>query len=306
MLRNIKKKEETPKKTKISFWSKEKCRCPVCQRDFDKEEMLSGGGRMNAGELTDELHRLYIPSKNYGLIVPLIYSVGACPRCNIALFWSDFPEINDKEMVMKLRDTDDERKQQVEIIFPHFDLKKERSILDGAAMYYMALLTYDYVPAKYSPTIKRAILSLRLAWICNHLNDVIPGYNYDYVAKVFYQKARFFYEQTLLNETSGVEPVGGLGSFGPDIDKNYGYDGIIYLNALLEYKYGQTSDIDLRLKKFQSNKYSIARIFGLGKSSKAKPGPLLEKARELYDIFSKELKEANQIDLEDENEEEDA
>ena len=94
--------------------------------------------------------------------------------------------------------------------------------------------------------------------------------------------------------------MGGLASFGPDIDKNYGYDGIIYLNALLEYKYGQTQDINLRLKKFEMNKYSIARIFGLGKSSKAKPGPLLEKARALYDIFSKELKDANRVDLEDE------
>ena len=302
MFRNVKKKEEAPKKAKISFWSKEKCTCPVCEREFEKEEMLSGGGRMNAGELTDELHRLYIPSKTYGLVVPLLYSVGACPRCHIALFWSDFAEINDKDTLEKLRDGEEERQKQVETIFPHYDLKKERSLLDGAAMYYLALLTYDKVSTKYSPTIKRAILSLRLAWICNHLNEIIPGYNYDFIAKNFYQKARFFYEQTLLNETSGVEPVGGLASFGPDIDKNYGYDGIIYLNALLEYKYGQTDDIDLRLKKFQSNKYSIARIFGLGKSSKAKPGPLLEKARALYDIFSKELREANQIDPEDEDE----
>ncbi len=298
MLRNTKKKEEAPKKTKISFWSKEKCKCPLCLREFDKEEMLSGGGRMNAGDLTDELHRLYIPSKNYGLIVPLLYSVGACPRCHIALFWSDFSEIAEKD-VAELLDGEETRKAQVETIFPHYDLKKERSILDGAAMYYLALLTYDKIPPKYSPTIKRAILSLRLAWICNHLNEVIPGYNYDTVAKGFYQKARFFYEQTLLNETSGAEPVGGLASFGPDIDKNYGYDGIIYLNALLEYKYGQTEDINLRLKKFETNKYSIARIFGLGKSSKAKPGPLLEKARALYDIFSKALKDANKVDVDD-------
>ena len=68
--------EEPEKKPKISYWSKTKCRCPVCQRDFEKEEMLTGSGRMNAGDLTDELHRNYIPSEKYGAIYPLIYAVG--------------------------------------------------------------------------------------------------------------------------------------------------------------------------------------------------------------------------------------
>ena len=30
---------------------------------FHKEEMMTGGGRLNAGDLTTELRRLYIPSK---------------------------------------------------------------------------------------------------------------------------------------------------------------------------------------------------------------------------------------------------
>ena len=42
-----------------------------------------------------------------------------------------------------------------------------------------------------------------------------------------------------------------------------------------------------RLKKLNESKVAIARIFGLGKSSKSKPGPLLEHARELYDNISK-------------------
>ena len=73
------------------------------------------------------------------------------------------------------------------------------------------------------------------------------------------------------------------------MDKNYGWDGVIYLCALLELKYGQKDDIQLRLKKLSESKTAIARIFGLGKSSKAKPGPLLEKSRDLYDIISKEV-----------------
>jgi uncharacterized protein (DUF2225 family) len=78
---------------------------------------------------------------------------------------------------------------------------------------------------------------------------------------------------------------------GPDMDKNYGWDGVIYLCGLLEYKYCQREDTQLRLKKLSESKTAIARIFGLGKSSKNKPGPLLEHARELYDNLSKELKD---------------
>ena len=70
---------------------------------------------------------------------------------------------------------------------------------------------------------------------------------------------------------------------------------------MLEYKYGQTSDISARLKKLESCKHSIARIFGLGKSSKAKPGPLLEHSRALYDNLSAVLKDAQNINFEDES-----
>ena len=43
------------------------------------------------------------------------------------------------------------------------------------------------------------------------------------------------------------------------------------------------------MKSLSESKTAIARIFGLGKSSKDKPGPLLEKARDLYDMLSKEV-----------------
>ena len=81
--------------------------------------------------------------------------------------------------------------------------------------------------------------------------------------------------------------------FGPDTDKNYGYDGVIYMQGILEYKYGQKKDKELRLKKLEEFKKSIARIFGLGKSSKEKPGPLLELAKNLYDKINKELSSNN-------------
>ena len=300
LYRSSKKVENPGKKPKISYWSKNRCHCPVCQNNFEREEMLSGSGRMIAGELTDELHRIFEPSAKYGQIYPVIYSIGACPKCHTALFWSDFEEIQDNNSLNALLADSKNRKEIVNNMFPYYELTRERNLLDGAAMYYLALLSYEKVDLSYAPTMKRAIISLRLAWICRDLQKIVPEHNYDYAAEVFYRKAQFFYEQTLINETQRIETIAKITNFGPDIDKNYGYDGVIYLNSLLEYKYGQKEDMQMRYKKLDANKRSIARIFGLGKSSKSKPGPLLEKSRDLYDKLTATLNEANVISVDDE------
>lgn len=300
LYRSSKKVENPGKKPKISYWSKNRCHCPVCQNNFEREEMLSGSGRMIAGELTDELHRIFEPSAKYGQIYPVIYSIGACPKCHTALFWSDFEEIQDNNSLNELLADSKKRKEIVNNMFPYYELTRERNLLDGAAMYYLALLSYEKVDLSYAPTMKRAIISLRLAWICRDLQKLVPEHNYDYAAEVFYRKAQFFYEQTLINETQRIETIAKITNFGPDVDKNYGYDGVIYLNSLLEYKYGQKEDMQMRYKKLDANKRSIARIFGLGKSSKSKPGPLLEKSRDLYDKLTATLNEANIISVDDE------
>lgn len=294
-----KKTLDSDKKIKLSYWSKNKCTCPVCKKIFEREEMLTGGGRMIAGELTDELHRKFEPSEKFGKVYPLIYSVGACPKCHTAFFWKDFEEINDNASLNALLEDSENRKTSVNTMFPYYELTRERTLLDGVAMYYLALLSYEKVDLGYAPTIKRAMTSLRLAWLCKDLDDAVPNHNFLYASEVFYRKAQFFYEQTLINETKRIETIAKVNNFGPDIDKNYGYDGVIYLNSLLEFKYGQQQDMQMRYKKLDENKRSIARIFGLGKSSKSKPGPLLEKSRDLYDKLTSTLNEANIISVDD-------
>lgn len=290
------------KKPTISFYSKQKVMCPVCKKPFEKEEMLSGGGRMIAGELTEELRRIYEPSAKYGKVYPFLYSIGACPVCDTAFFWNDFKNIDDEATSIMLSDSQKTRKAMVETIFPHYNLKHERSLYDGAAAYYLALICYESVPAEFSPTIKKAQIALRLAWICYELNIECPDHNFDFISLQFYRKALFFYDEAILFETDHTEDIAGIGNFGPDIDKNYGYDGVVYLCAMLEYKYGQKENIPERLKKLDQYKRNLARIFGLGKSSKNKPGPLLEHSRALYDKLSALLKEANIISDDDEEE----
>lgn len=292
-------KKDSDKKLSISFYSKTKVICPVCKKDFQKEEILSGGGRMIAGTLTEELRRNFEPSAKYGKVYPLIYAIGACPNCHCAFFWQDFPLLNDGKAINTLLDTETDRRDSVNVIFPHYNLKRDKTLLDGAASYYLALLSYEHMPKNFSPTIKKAQICLRLAWLCTDLNTECPNHNYDFIAQKFYRKALFFYQEALDFETTKVESIAGISNFGPDIDKNYGYDGVIYLCGLLEYKYGQTENFDERLKKLENYKRSIARIFGLGKSSKNKPGPLLEHSRELYDNITKLLKDANVIDEND-------
>lgn len=294
MISGVKSKNEK-KKAALSYWSKDKCMCPVCRKEFPKEVMYSGNGRMIAGGLTDELHRLFEPSKKFGRIFPLVYDIGACPICYTAFFWYDFKDVKDPNLIDDLYNKSEERKHKVEVLFPYFDLTRMRTIYDGAAMYYLALLTYSSAGAEMLPTIKSAILTIRLAWICDELNTRCPGHNFDYVAQVFYRKALFFYQQAIEVETSRVEQSSSILNSGPDMDKNYGWDGVIYLSGLLEYRYGQKDDLALRYKKLSVSKTAIARLFGLGKSSKSKPGPLLEHARNLYDLISKEVKEEEEI-----------
>lgn len=289
MVSGVKKASGEKKKPSISYWSKEKCICPVCKKSFEKEIMLSGNGRMIAGGLSDDLHRTFEPSAKFGRVYPLIYEIGACPNCYTALLWNDFKDLKDKNSTDALFDGREDRRLKCETIFPHFNLKKERTLYDGCAMYYLALLTYADIDPDYLPTMKSAFLSLRMAWLTKELDDVVPEHNFKYISDVMYRKALFFYQQAIQCETDRSEKCSTLNNFGPDMDKNYGWDGVIYLCGLLEYVYGQQEDLQLRLKKLSESKTAIARIFGLGKSSKNKPGPLLEKARDLYDKLAKEL-----------------
>lgn len=273
---------KTDSEPSITFYSKDQTLCPICDTKFKREELMSGGGRLIAGLLTDELRRLYEPSAKYGEIFPLIYTITVCPKCHYAAFSQDF-SILDKESLNKIYDAMEMRYDSVKSIFPSLDFQKNRTLNEGAASYYLALLCYEKVDVKFSPTIKRGLCALRAAWLFYELGKKYPEENYIYVSHLMYKKSLFFYRHAIELETSGKEMIANLKSFGPDIDKNYGFDGVLYLGALLEYKYGNKSNTEKRKELLTLNRRSLAKMFGLGKSSKNKPGPLLEHARSLYD-----------------------
>jgi uncharacterized protein (DUF2225 family) len=281
------------KDAKISFMSKEEYTCPICNKTFNREELLSGSGRLIAGILTDELHRLYEPSAKYGEVFPLIYQATVCPECWFASMdkdFLDFPKIQksraDKDTEKRINDT--------KLIFPEADFDKPRDLLSGTASLYLVIRCYEYFTKEFSPTIKQGIASLRAGWLLDEMNQKFPGQHYEWLSLLFKKKANFFYNEAIRLEQRGRETLSALKNFGPDTDKNYSYEGTLYLTALLRYKYSFMDNTELRAQALEEAKRTIAKIFGVGKSSKDKPGPLLEHARNLYESISKEL---NEIDV---------
>jgi uncharacterized protein (DUF2225 family) len=275
---------------KVSFLSKKEYICPVCETGFHKEELLSGGGRLIAGALTEELHRQYEPSAKYGEVYPLVYQAAVCPECWFAAMDADFSSLPGRGKDLAIKDKE-RRIADTESIFFNLDFHEPRGLMEGAASQYLTLRCYDFYAKETSPTIKQGLAALRTAWLLDDLDRKNPGQHYDWLALLFRKKAQFFYTEAIAREQSGQETLSGIQVFGPDTDKNYAYEGVLYLSAYLEYKYGPANDSAQRKLSLENARRTIAKMFGMGKSSKDKPGPLLEHSRELYDTINKELNE---------------
>jgi uncharacterized protein (DUF2225 family) len=233
---------------KISFMSKEEYICPVCETAFHREELLSGSGRLIAGEITDELHRLYEPSAKYGVIYPLAYQATVCPECWFAAQdakdFAAFP-LQKKDKAAMDRE---KRVKDARLIFPSADFTQPRNLVNGAASLYLALCCCSYYGKEFSPTMKGAITALRTGWLLDEMHQKYPGYHYDWLARLFKKKSQYLYSEAILREQNGLENLSGVKNFGPDTDKNYSYEGALYLSALLKLKYGPRRNSEERIE----------------------------------------------------------
>lgn len=275
---------------KVTFFSKNPIECPLCSTKFYKEDLLSGRGRLIAGDLSDELRRFYEPSQKYGELLPLIYPVIVCPSCYYAAYSTDFNEVNN-DALRELKEDTDQRIESISVIFKELDFTTFRDLPEGAASFFLAIRCYDYFDHSFCPTFKCALSSLRAAWLFDELHGKYSGENYDYLRDLFYRKARFYYLLALERSQDGREMLESGLNYGPDLDNNYGYDGFLYITGLLEYKYGPRSDPEKRAGALENGKRIVSRLFGTGKASKSKPSAILEKAKDLYELMNKELKE---------------
>ncbi|KGE72830.1 DUF2225 domain-containing protein [Spirochaeta lutea] len=272
----------------VSYFQKSKTVCPVCDTGFYREELLTGRGRLIAGNLTTELRRLYEPSKKYGKVNPLVYPVTVCPNCYYAAWKDDFlllPEASRER-------AEEEINQRIDLIGPvlgGIDFRANRHVEEGLASFILATHCYDYFRGEQSPVMKQGISSLRAAWLALDKHEDDPEGNYLYLAALLYRKAHFFYATALEYEQKGVQSIGGCPNLGPDLDKNYGYDGVIYLTGYLEYHHGPTKDPEIRHRNLERAKRMVARIFGMGKASRSKPQAILDNARDLYQEINRVL-----------------
>jgi uncharacterized protein (DUF2225 family) len=274
---------------KLTFFSKTQTACPVCEAGFFREELLSGGGRLIAGELTEELHRTFEPSKKFGEVQPLAYAVTVCPSCYFAAYPLDFSAVED-ETVGRLQETMERRKEQAALLFKDLNFSEYRRLEEGAASYFLAIACYEHFGRHFSPTMKRGLSALRAAWLFDALHHKHFGENYDYLAGLFYRKARFFYMLSVELAQNGREPLDSSVHLGPDLDKNYGFEGFLYITGLLEFRYGPRKDRERRVHSLETARRIVARLFGTGRASKSKPSAILDKSRELYDQMTQEMK----------------
>lgn len=77
---------------------------------------------------------------------------------------------------------------------------------------------------------------------------------------------------------------------GPDVDKDYGYDGIRYLIGVLGYKYLDRSNEENLVRNLETLKMDFGKLFGMGKSNFDKPKIILDKSKDYYDLITDELK----------------
>lgn len=277
------------KDLKISFRQKTASNCPICSYEFHREEMFSGGGRLIAGKLTDELRRNYDISKKYGKVYPLAYVLTVCPSCFYVAFPKDFEALEDNE-IEKIRELTTARKNVIKKFFGSLDFHVDRDLSTGAASYMLAVDCYSYRNKKVAPTFKIAQASIRAAWLFHDLSREYPEKSFEKISLFFYKKAYQLYGKVLDLMQTGGEPIEAAGNLGPDTDKNWGYEGVLYLMAILTVKIGsREADLKKRIESFDKCKRYLSRLFGSGRTSKSRPGELLDKTKDLYEKINEML-----------------
>lgn len=201
---------DKPKIKKISYKHKEFTKCPVCSNEFLREEMLTGGGRLIAGKLTDELRRLYEKNEKFGKIYPLAYLVTVCPKCLFATFQKDIDKLTPEE-ITKLAGTSEARMNSLRKYFGDASFDNERDLLLGAASYMLAVDCYGFRGANVAPVIKKAVSSIRAAWLFSDLAKETSNNLYKRFSDFFYMKAYKFYLDSMNLLQSGKENLEDAG-----------------------------------------------------------------------------------------------
>lgn len=284
----------------ISYRVKEGIACPVCSFDYRREKLHSGGGRLIAADLTNELRRLYQVSKKFGRVYPLAYEVCTCPQCLYSAYEIDYKNLATDEL-QEIKAASQDRRMQIEKILGPLDFNEDRNLVLGAASYLLAIDCYQKRGIEVAPTPKKAISSMRAAWLIGDLEDEFPGKGFAKVQDLLYMKAVTYYSPMLEIMGTGSEAHEKfIKLLGPDTDKNWGFDGVIYLNGYLSNKYLAriTNSEEQRIAVLERNKQHLGKLYGAGRSSSSKPSVIINLAKDLYEDISKQLDQLKGVEQE--------
>lgn len=276
---------------RVTFFSKNMLTCPACGTEFQREELQTGRGRINAGDLTDELRRLYIPTQKYGTVNPLIYPIVVCPECFFAGLPSDMQKITETQ-ISKISKDKANRLNLIRKIFGEtLNFKDYRNDITGLGSYILAFMNTVHLPKEFSPTARRGLYSLRAAWLAD---DVYKKTNLDHFKNLrqeMYRQALINYEHALERQMKNIEAFDGFVWMGPDVDTNFGYDGMLYITAVLTLKNLDLFSRQEQINKIGHTKIVLSKIFGIGKSNKEKPKALVSQSKNLYMTANNILKD---------------
>jgi hypothetical protein len=275
---------------KVSFFLKNPVPCPVCGLSFKKEEMLSGGGRLIARDITDELRRIYEPSRKVGEVFPLIYPVNVCPGCLYAAYGEDFGMVP-QQHINAVCAQSIKRRRDVGMLFPALDFNAPRNLFTGTAGYLLGISSYSFHRKERAPTFKKAVSALRAAWLLGELHQRYPGQSYDQVQLMLYRKAMRYYELVVGYAQTGKERIDAVKHYGPDLDKNFGFEGVLFISSLLAFKYGDQGTREERISRLEKAKRTASRVFGSGKSSRSKPSSIIDLSRDLFERINARIEE---------------
>ncbi len=276
-------------KQQVTFFSKNIITCPACQTKFQKEELQTGRGRLNAGDLTIELRRMYIPTQKYGIINPMIYPIVVCPSCLYSGLLSDLKKVVPTMIPEIQQEADNRDKLLTDIFGEKIDFTTYRDTVEGLAAYILAFASTIHLPKESSPTARRGLYALRAAWLADDLYQKSNIEHFKELRESLYYQSYINYSECLTKQFSHEEPFDGFVWMGPDVDTNFGYDGLLYIIAYLSMKHVHLLDPKEQIVKIGTVKRVLSKIFGVGKSTKNKPHVLVVNSKNLYTKASKLL-----------------
>ncbi len=266
----------------ISFIAKKSVNCPVCGTSFRQEVLRVGRGRLIAGELLIDLRRSYKVSPKYGSVNPLIYNIIVCPDCLYAVMPEDFkkPKPDNIEKIKAAREN--RKKYMLSIFDEEIDFHNQRTLLAGAASMFLAISTYSNFSKDLAPSVKKAICAIRASWLCKDLMAEYSDRHFELIYWYFRKLAWKMYDRLILYAESGEESFDSIKKLGPDLDTDYGYNGVLYIASYLAYELKETLDEITQYKRLFYYRTTLGKVFGFGKSSKEKPSTILAFSKNLH------------------------